>query len=85
MHVPTWKTMVLQPLTPSQHLSHIVLTHLLVFFSPNLEQQVLFHESWIYTQLHLFSVVKYLSQRSTMRVNIIEALIDNNLISGRTA
>lgn len=43
--------------------------------------------AWImnYTQLHLFSVVKYFSQRSTMRVNLIEALIDNNLISGRTA
>lgn len=42
---------------------------------------------WImnYTQLHWFSVVKYFSQRSMMRVNLIEALIDNNLISGRTA
>lgn len=79
----TWKTMVLQPLTPFQHLSHIVLTSS-VFQSQLGTAGVV---PWImnYTQLHLFSFMKYFSQRGTMRVNLIEALMDINLISGRTA
>jgi len=36
-----------------------------------------------YTQLHLFSVMKYFSLMITMRVSLNETLTDNNLLSGR--